>query len=285
MGDKRIRLSCRDSSFPTLSLGTALGVIADLGLDGADISISDRHQQTNPEAVLEDPVREAVKVGRKLKATSLVVADCFALTGFGPNTLKVNAPDDAERRTARTQFEAFLRFATYLGAPGITVLPGMGDDSRALELAASELRWRQSIASDAGLVLSIEPHQSSVVKTPDDVIDLVECVPGLMLTLDYSHFVAAGIDDREVDVLLPHTRHLQARQASPGKLQTVFEEGTIDFSRVLGLLDESGYAGWIGFEYVWNSWTRQEVDTLGQTTLLRDHIRAIAAGDWTPSPR
>lgn len=252
--------------------------MADLGLNGADISISDRHQQINPKAVLEDPLSLARKVKDKLGAAGLAVADCFALTGFGPNTIQVNAPAEGDRRTARSQFEAFVGFAARLGAPGITVLPGMGDGQAARDLAAAELIWRQRTASDAGLVLSVEPHQSSVVKTPADVMRLIEDVPGLKLTLDYSHFVAAGLADRDVDVLIPHVRHLQARQASIGKLQTVFEEGVIDFSRILGLLHESGYTGWVGLEYVWNSWIKPEVDTLGQTTLLRDHLRSIAPG-------
>lgn len=269
------RLSCRDNSFPTLSLQAVFAVLVDLGLEGVDISVSDRHHQLDPAAVVEDPSGLASNVRRLLAPYDLAVADCFALTGFGPNTLPVNAATESERTTARAQFVSFVRFAGAIGAPGLTVLPGIGDDAGARDLAATELAWRRGVAADAGLGLSVEPYQASVVKSPADVRRLVEDVSGLQLTLDYSHFVAAGYDDVEVDGLLPYTRHLQARQASPGNLQTVIEDGRIDFGRVVRLLAESGYAGWIGFEYVWNSWIKPEVDTLGQTTMLRDQLRAV----------
>ena len=41
--------------------------------------------------------------------------------------------------------------------------------------------------------------------------------------------------------LLPHTRHVQIRQAARGKLQTPFERGSIDIPKVMRDLHEAGY--------------------------------------------
>jgi sugar phosphate isomerase/epimerase len=276
-----MRLSCRDNCFPVLSHDAALAVIADLDIDGVDVSISNRHDQLVPKHVLADPAAVAARVARTTSRLGLEVADVFVLTGYGPDTLSVNARTEDERAAARRQFDAFVAFAVELGAPGITVCPGetWDDDPKAgLDVAGAELAWRADRAAAVGLALSFEPHAQSNVRTPEAVLDLLARAPGVTITLDYSHFVARGVAEADVDCLIPHARHVQARQAAPGHLQATAKTGTIDFARIVGALGRSGYAGWFGLEYTWNDWI-DEVDTLAQTALLRDLVRAATGAD------
>ena len=58
-------------------------------------------------------------------------------------------------------------------------------------------------------------------------------------------------------------------------MQARFNDSTIDYSRVLQLMDETGYEGWLGIEYVWIDWEHcNECDNLSETILYRDCLRA-----------
>jgi sugar phosphate isomerase/epimerase len=90
--------------------------------------------------------------------------------------------------------------------------------------------------------------------------------------LDYSHFVYQGIDQKDVDRLLPHTHHFHVRQAAPGVMQARAREGTIDFVRIRDELLALGYDGWFALEYQWeDGWLDfSRVDGVSETAELRD---------------
>ena len=97
---------------------------------------------------------------------------------------------------------------------------------------------------------------------------------GLTLTLDYTHFTRDGRPDSEVEPLIPLASHFHARCARPRRLQSSFKENAIDYGRILDVMAEVGYPGFVGVEYVWIDWEHcNEVDNLSETILLRDHIR------------
>jgi hypothetical protein len=80
-------------------------------------------------------------------------------------------------------------------------------------------------------------------------------------------FVYQGIDQREVDRLLPHTYHLHVRQAAPGVVQARTREGTLDFVRIRDALLALDYAGWFALEYQWeDGWLDlSRVDCVAET--------------------
>ena len=90
------------------------------------------------------------------------------------------------------------------------------------------------IAGEAGVTLTIEPHVHSYLESPALVLDLLDKVPGLKLTLDYAHFVCLGYRQDEIDVLAPHAAHVHLRQAKAGELQTKLAKGTINIGAQLG---------------------------------------------------
>ena len=90
----------------------------------------------------------------------------------------------------------------------------------------------------------------SIIDTPYKTHELLESVSGLELTLDYGHFHAAGIADHEVDSLLPLARHFHLRGGTQGKIQTSYEDNTIDFDRIIAEMKRLGWRGCIEIEYV-----------------------------------
>lgn len=273
------RLSCADSTFPRLSHDTALAVIADLGLRAVDVCVFPV-AHTHPDAVRADPAAAAAEVAIRLGRHGLAVSDVFLILAeesFEDHA--VNHPDAEVRAQSFAYFERTLEFARRLNSPGLTVLPGMPfDDPRSsLELAAGELQRRAKLAGEAGVALSIEPHYESIVDTPDRTLQLLDRAPDISLALDYSHFVYQGIVQSDIDVLIPHARHVHLRQAAPGSMQLPAREGTIDFSLLLERLDAAGYDGYLCLEYQWEEWLDcNRVDCVSETAELRDLLLAGA---------
>jgi len=110
---------------------------------------------------------------------------------------------------------------------------------------------------------------------PKTALRLVRDVPGLTLTLDYTHFTRIGLPDSASEPLLAHASHFHARGASKGRLQSAFPRNTIDYARVLRAMRKANYRGYVGVEYVWIDWEHcNEVDNLSETIQMRDFLRA-----------
>jgi sugar phosphate isomerase/epimerase len=103
------------------------------------------------------------------------------------------------------------------------------------------------------------------------VIALLEAVPGIKLTLDYSHFICLGYPQEEIDPLAPYAAHVHLRQARPGALQTKMEEGTLNFFALFGLLKKLNYKGYIAFEAVHQNYMNTIFDdVLTEIVKMRD---------------
>ena len=105
---------------------------------------------------------------------------------------------------------------------------------------------------------------------------MLDEVPGLSLTVDHSHFVFHGMTYEQIAVMHPHGTHWHARQAALGQLQASFDDGEIDFARIVGDLKAADYSGIIALEVVhvgWLSLDRQDV--LSETVRLRDQLRGL----------
>ena len=62
-------------------------------------------------------------------------------------------------------------------------------------------------------------------------------------------------------------------------MQAPLRENRIDFESMIDALEESGYDGYFGLEYIWLNWEHcNECDNLSETILLRDRLRMKLAG-------
>jgi sugar phosphate isomerase/epimerase len=275
------KLACADFTFPLLRHEQSLRLIAMLGFEGVDIGLFEDRSQLWPSRELDDVARSSAALRRITGDLSLEVADVFLQLAPDFRPYALNHPDPAPRGKARDAFARLLDYATGCGCRHATVLPGIHfeEESRAdsLARAATELAWRVEQAKNHEITLGTEAHVGSLVPDPASASDLLARVPGLTLTIDYTHFTRAGLADEQIEPLLAHASHIHVRGARTGRLQAPFKDSTIDYDRMFRRLAERSYSGWMGIEYVWIDWEHcNECDNLSETILFRDHLRALA---------
>lgn len=277
----KTKFACADFTFPLLNHPHALDLIAILGFTGVDIGLFEQRSHLWPSKEFKNPRASAKKLRKSLADRGLVAADVFLQMRPDFTPYAINQPSAARRRQARDWFLRTLDYADALGCKHVTTLPGVvfAEEGRDASLArsASELAWRVEQSQAAGLVFGTEAHVGSIVTTPEETADLVRRVPGLTLTLDYTHFTRAGIPDKRIEPLVPHASHVHMRGACRSRLQCNFQQNTIDYPRMLAAMAKANYRGWIGVEYIWIDWEHcNESDNVSETLVLRDFLKRAA---------
>jgi sugar phosphate isomerase/epimerase len=279
-----VKLACADDTFRLLRPHrAAIDLVAALGVEGIDVFLAGNRSIVRPEDIRTDIPGAAARIARDVREVGLRVSDLFVVPWTDLQTMAPNHPSAEQRDSSRALFLDMLELARLIGAPGLTILPGIQwpgesrDDSFAR--ASDELAWRAERAGREGLRFSVEPHVGSIVPTPESARLLAEAAPGLQVTLDYSHFVRQGLPEDEAETLIPFTRHVHVRGATPDRVQASVRESTIDFEQMLEALSDGGYDGYLALEYVWLQWEHcHECDNLAETILLRDRLLAALAG-------
>jgi sugar phosphate isomerase/epimerase len=285
-----MQLASADLSWPGLRPEFVLDLIAELDVEGVSLAFFGGLTSRTPQDVAIDPEGRAEALAEQLAARGLAAADVFFVPSADLVGGSVNHPDASEREVGDELFAAFARFARRLGVGGVTMLPGVVFGGEPWEVAiarsAEGLARRLEDARQHGLRLSVEPHiistmpyAGSVIDTPGKVASLLERVPGLELTLDYGHFNVQGIPDREVEPLIAHARHFHMRGGAEGLVQTRFEDNVTDYGRVLDVMAQVGYDGWVEIEYVHDARPGcSNCDNIQENRKFRDFVRAHEAG-------
>jgi sugar phosphate isomerase/epimerase len=280
-----MKLACADFTFPLLEHGKVLDLIAALDFDGVDIGLFEGRSHLWPSREFKNVSRSAKALKKKLDECGLACADVFLQMAPSFVPYAINQPDAGRRRKARGWFLNTLEYAGLAGARHVTTLPGVLFETRiarnrrieeteSWKRSCEELAWRVERAKAEGITFSVEAHVGSIVPEPKLALRLVKAVPGLTLTLDYTHFTRAGLPDSAAEVLIPYATHFHARGARKGRLQAAFPENTIDYKRVVRTMKKTGYKGYVGVEYVWIDWEHcNEVDNLSETIQMRDFLR------------
>jgi sugar phosphate isomerase/epimerase len=274
----KLKLACADFTFPLLSHDAALDLIAMLDFEGVDIGLFEGRSHLWPSREFRSASNSGKKLGRKLSARGLRCADVFLQTDPSFITYATNHPDPARRGRARDWFLKTLDYASACGAKHVTALPGVNfaeeTPAASWQRCCDELAWRVQKARSYRIVFGVEAHVGSIAPRPKEALRLVRDVPGLTLTLDYTHFTRAGLPDSAIEPLVAYASHFHARGARKGRLQASFPQNTIDYARVLRAMRRNGYKGYLGVEYVWIDWEHcNEVDNLSETIQLRDFLR------------
>jgi sugar phosphate isomerase/epimerase len=284
-----VKLGCADNTFRLVQpWESAVEMIRLLELDAVDVCLMGNRSHLRPEHVRDDIPGCARRIEQGLAAAGLAMSDLFCIPWTDFERFAPNHPDESERERSRALFRDMLELAVRAGAPGMTMLPGIDwpaethEDSFARSV--EELSWRAEQARAAGVRFSIEPHFGSVVQRPEEAACLCRETQGIVeLTLDYSHFVYQGYEESAIEPLVAHARHLHARGSRHGRMQAALAGSTVDFERMVSALRDAGYGGDIGLEYLWIDWEgMNECDTVSETILLRDRLRAAIAGEpWS----
>lgn len=275
----RLKLACADFTFPLLLHDLALDLIAMLQFDGVDIGFFEKRSHLWPSKELKSPTKSGDRLFRKLSARGLKCADVFLQMDPSFVPYAINHPQAARRRRARDWFLKTLDYAAAAGAKHVTALPGVTFETEAPSVSwqrtCDELAWRVAEAKKHRIVFSVEAHVGSIAPAPKTALRLARDVPGLTLTLDYTHFTRIGFPDSATEPLVAHASHFHTRGARKGRLQSPFSQNKIDYARVLRAMRKSNYRGYVGVEYVWIDWEHcNEVDNLSETIQMRDFLVA-----------
>lgn len=277
---KPLKLASADFTFPLLPHDNVLDLVAALEMDGIDIGLFEGRSHLWPSKEFKNLAKSARTLRTKLADRGLAPADVFLQLNPDFVPFAINHPEPRRRKKARDVFLRTLEYAGQLGSPHVTTLPGVYFDDREPQVdswrrSQDELAWRVDQAQRQAIIFSVEAHVGSLAPSPKEAERLVTSVPGLTLTLDYTHFTRLGLPDSAIEPLVKHATHLHVRGAREGRLQAPFEENTIDYRRVLKAMRASGYNGYLGIEYVWIDWEHcNECDNISETVLFRDFLRS-----------
>lgn len=278
-----MKLACGDHSFPMLNHEATIDLIAGMGFEGFDFALMGNRSHIRPEHIRSDIATAATTIGKSIRRRGLEISDVFCIPWTTFDVLSPNHPEAEERIASRKLFDDLMEFTLRIKGPGITMVPGidfpsLGHDA-SLELAGQELQWRAAKAAAEGLRFSVECHMGSVAASPDDVLKLLEYAPDLKLTLDYTHFVAPGYEQKDIDRLAPYAGHVQVRGGRVDAGQCSMKENTIDYESVVSVLAENNYEDFLAVEYVWIDWGgMNRCDNVSETVLMRDRLLACLAG-------
>jgi sugar phosphate isomerase/epimerase len=278
-----MRLSVSSYSFEAIPLEGTLAVCKSMGFKAVDIAGFHHRGRASlePDEVAANPQKFADDLKALLDRYELEAMDFFPqfATSFGERS--INDPNPAVRKQDVEAFRGIARFCKLVGMHTVTVLPGADHLSQSqqqnLDLAGETLRQYVQIAGENGITLCFEPHVGSVAPTPELALSLLERAPGAKFTLDCSHYLLQYISMERIYAMIPYTGNVHIRQARPGKLQTRFADGSIDFVDLAKRLGAAGYDGCLSLEYICADWYElNQLDTLYETTVtmqaLAPHI-------------
>lgn len=269
-----IRLACHKWTFGECDVAEAARLARALGFEFMDLGSS---TGMDPTYIAEHVDEESNRYLKIQEETGVKFID--AVPQLKPS-FSNNHPDKNQLESNRRIVARFMEFGANIGLEGVTLSGGRywpGEHPRDSFLrGAEELVWAVAKGNELGLEIRIEPHVRGVTWTPALAREMIDTVAGLSLTIDHSHFTFCDLPYEQISPLHAYGSHWHARQARPGELQCRWEDGEIDFKRIVGDLKSRGYEGVICLEYGHSSWMQLDrVDCVRETVKLRDHLTEL----------
>jgi hydroxypyruvate isomerase len=170
------------------------------------------------------------------------------------------AANPARRQAFLESIDLTLRYALATRTPTVHLMAGKMpvDADRALWAATliDNVRRAADALGPHGITVALEPVNTTVDNpgyfygTTREVIDIMDAVdrPNVKLQYDIYHMqIMEGDLARSIERLLPRIGHMQLAD-NPGRHEP--GTGEINFPWLLSRIDQLGYAGWIGCEYI-----------------------------------
>ncbi len=238
-------VSIEETSFAAVAAqGTwrqALARAAELGYDGVELAVRDP-TSADAAAALEEAVRAGLAVPA-LGTGQAYLADGLSLT----------APDPDVRRRAVERLRAHLHLAARCGA---LVIVGLVRGRLTGGREATDRRLREALdrllpdAGRLGVRVAIEPinrYETDYLVTVEEVLEVVDRVGspqvGVLADTFHMNIEEASLEDalRRCGERLFHVHVADSNRRAPGW-------GHLDFGRLVDVLEEIGYRGFLSAE-------------------------------------
>lgn len=158
----------------------------------------------------------------------------------------------------RASFEQALDWASVLGCPLLNLVFGNSapnvDPQVQRATALANLMWALPQARAAGVTLLLEPLNrtdlpAAFLKTTSQALEIIRAVDDAHLRLQYDLYHSAMDGEDILAILQEHfgcIGHIQLADC-PGRHEP--GTGQVDFPAIFAILQQLGYAGWIGLDY------------------------------------
>ena len=251
MPDFSINVSMMLQEYPFLE---RFKVAADAGFSGVDIQFP---YNTPPEEIAE-----AVKAADVEVVLFNLPAGDLVEGGRGL------ASEPGKQQAFRDGANQALAYAEILGNKRVNVLAGKVDSSRDvrehIEALIENLEYAYSVFSPLGVTVMVEPVNGHdvpdyLLQTLDDTLNVIEEVGDEKIKIQFDIYHRHRMEEDILGKLekhLPLISHIQFAD-SPGRHEP--GTGEINFADVFKKIDDVGYAGWVGAEYIPSTHT---LDTL-----------------------
>jgi sugar phosphate isomerase/epimerase len=260
-------IACSTSIACGSSLDVALKRIADLGFRNVDILAIDGWVHVNTRDLIDNFDSTIAGVDILLQQHNLTPI----ATNSGVSAQLHHRNDEINAQRLR-EFEGLLRFARHYGITVAAIQPRNADNERpwddVLADCIATLHEQKTAGDAAAVTFALELHVHSPFETMEQARRFCEAMPEMPLVYDPTHFVMQGADIRETGWLMDRAAHVHLRDAAPGKLQTPFGQGAVDFDWVFGALKDRGYKGHFSIEYL----ETKDFDVVQEVPKLRDAI-------------
>lgn len=212
-----------------------IDLCAELNLDGTELTSYYFPKEVTHDYLM-DLKQHAFRLGLDISGTAIGNDFCH--------------PPGAERDEQLAMTREWIDHAAAMGAPVIRVFAGRANKGEAEDVAIQRcvdgLNESLDYAAGKGVFLALENH-GGITATPAQMMRIIERVkdsPWFGVTFDSGNF---NTDDpyRDLAVIAPYTVTAQIKVRM--KRNGVEEEA--DFPRVIGILKDAGYRGYIVLEY------------------------------------
>lgn len=223
-------------------------------------------------------LREMLHMSNHLEVANLLIM----VDGEG----SLAAEDEAERRAAIENHRKWVVAAWVLGCKAIRVnAHGSGDPERQRERAADSLRTLASYGDPYGIDVIVENHGglSSNGKWLAGVMQLADH-PRVGTLPDFGNFHLGGGEHYDryqgVQELMPWAKAVSAKSH---EFDEAGNEVRTDYRRMLRIVLDAGYRGWIGIEYEGDK--HSEAEGVRLTKELLERVREEITAERAASPR
>lgn len=159
------------------------------------------------------------------------------------------SPDKAIRMGAAKDHHKWVDIAEVLGCHSIRCNSGSGKpgDKEAVKRAAESFTELSDYAAQANINVIIENH-GGLSSYPDDLVSLMKAVdkPNFGTLPDFGNFPDEVDRYDAVQKMMPYAKAVSA------KCHDFDEQGNetkTDYTKMMGIVLEAGYNGWVGIEY------------------------------------
>jgi len=220
---------------PKMTLDQFIELCADLGLDGTELT-SYYFPENFDQAYLVSLKQKTFRLGLDISGTA--IANDFCL------------PPGEARDKSLAHTRLWIDHAAVMGAPVIRIFAGnvpQGDsDQAAIERCAAGINESLKYAAQKGVCLALENH-GGITTRPEQMLEIIKRVdesPWFGVNFDGGNFRSA---DPYADLarIAPYAINVQIK----ADIFRGDKREDTDFAKVVGILREAGYRGYVVLEY------------------------------------